>query len=182
MWKRNKLPKFCSAKILWSFFNDKKFCRKRIFWRRWKRQWYCSILNSSLVNIYFVNISYNYLLGKKKAFEFFCYLQYLSFFRQKYFLIWINPLSSNPTEWSNVLKTIRQQWSTDCLSVFDYFIKSMLKGSPLKSFLMFFFFFFFFRRLTVIILQANSQRAETPEKVIICDIKTNEQVNKMCNI
>ena len=40
----------------------------------------------------------------------------------------VNPLSANPTKWSNTLNL-----PTNCLSVFDHFAKSALKGlSPLK--------------------------------------------------
>ena len=39
-----------------------------------------------------------------------------------------NLLSANPTEWSNTRKTIRLQKPTNCLSVFDYFVGSALKG------------------------------------------------------
>ena len=38
-----------------------------------------------------------------------------------------NPLSANPTKWSNTLKTIRQQQPTNCLRVFDHFVGLTLK-------------------------------------------------------
>ena len=41
-----------------------------------------------------------------------------------YRLFAINPLSANPTKWSNTLKqTIRRQKPTNCLSVFDHFVE-----------------------------------------------------------
>ena len=40
----------------------------------------------------------------------------------------VNPLSANPTEWSNTLKTIRRLLPTNCLSVFDHFVGLALKG------------------------------------------------------
>ena len=39
----------------------------------------------------------------------------------------INPLSANPTKWSNT-QTIRRQKPTNCLSVFDDFVGLVLKG------------------------------------------------------
>ena len=40
----------------------------------------------------------------------------------------INPLSANPTKWSNTLKQFVGNLPTNCLSVFDYFVKLVLKG------------------------------------------------------
>ena len=34
----------------------------------------------------------------------------------------INPLSTNPTKWSNTLKQFVGNLSTNCLSVFDHFV------------------------------------------------------------
>ena len=45
----------------------------------------------------------------------------------------INPLSANPTKWSNTLKQFVDNLPTNCLSVFDHFVELVLKG------LMFFF-------------------------------------------
>ena len=39
-----------------------------------------------------------------------------------------NPLSANPTEWSNTLKQFVGNLPTICLSVFDHFVKLALKG------------------------------------------------------
>ena len=39
----------------------------------------------------------------------------------------IKPLSANPTEWSNTLKTIRRLLSTNCLSVIDHSVGLALK-------------------------------------------------------
>ena len=38
-----------------------------------------------------------------------------------------NPLSTNPTKWSNTLKQFIGNLSTNCLSVFDHFMKLALK-------------------------------------------------------
>ena len=39
-----------------------------------------------------------------------------------------NPLSTNPTEWSNTLKQFIGNFLTNCLSVFDHFVELALKG------------------------------------------------------
>ena len=40
----------------------------------------------------------------------------------------INPLSANPTKWSNTLKQFVGKLPTNCLSVFDHFVQFALKG------------------------------------------------------
>ena len=53
------------------------------------------------------------------------------FFRDKWSLIkagTLNPLSDNPTKWSNTLKQFVGKLPTNCLSVFDHFVKLALKG------------------------------------------------------
>ena len=40
----------------------------------------------------------------------------------------INPLSANPTKWSNILKQFVGNLPTNCLSVFDHFVILTLKG------------------------------------------------------
>ena len=39
-----------------------------------------------------------------------------------------NPLSANPTKWSNTLKQCVANLPTNCLSVFDHFVGLALKG------------------------------------------------------
>ena len=39
-----------------------------------------------------------------------------------------NPLSANPAKWSNTLKQFVSNLATNCLSVFDHFVKLTLKG------------------------------------------------------
>ena len=39
-----------------------------------------------------------------------------------------NPLSANPTKWSNTLKQFVGNLPTNCLSVFDHFVKLALNG------------------------------------------------------
>ena len=43
----------------------------------------------------------------------------------------VNPISANPTKWSNTLKQFVDKLPTNCLSVFDHFVNLALKG--LKS-------------------------------------------------
>ena len=40
----------------------------------------------------------------------------------------VNPLSANPTKWSNTLKQFVGNLPTNCLSVFDHFVGLALKG------------------------------------------------------
>ena len=40
----------------------------------------------------------------------------------------LNPLSANPTKWSNTLKQFVANLPTNCLSVFDHFMNLALKG------------------------------------------------------
>ena len=40
----------------------------------------------------------------------------------------VNPLSANPTKWSNTLEQFVGKLPTNCLSVFDDFVKLALKG------------------------------------------------------
>ena len=44
------------------------------------------------------------------------------------FLVFINPLSANPTKWSNTLKQFIGNLPTNCLSVFNHFVGLALKG------------------------------------------------------
>ena len=39
-----------------------------------------------------------------------------------------NPLSANPTKWSNTLKQFVSKLPTNCLSVFDHFVILAFKG------------------------------------------------------
>ena len=45
-----------------------------------------------------------------------------------FFTIFLNSLSANPTKWSIALKQFVGYLSTNCLSVFDQFVKLVLKG------------------------------------------------------
>ena len=40
---------------------------------------------------------------------------------------WLNPLSTNPTKWSNTFKQFVDKLPTNCLSVFDHFVGLALK-------------------------------------------------------
>ena len=48
--------------------------------------------------------------------------------RGRVFLWCINPLSTSPTKWSNTLKQLIGKLLTNCLSVFDHFVKLAVKG------------------------------------------------------
>ena len=52
-------------------------------------------------------------------------------FENEYFFRNFNPLSANPTKWSNTLKQFVRKLPTICLSVFDHFVGLTLKGSSL---------------------------------------------------
>ena len=43
-------------------------------------------------------------------------------------VLYVSPLSANTTKWSNTLKQFVGNFSTNCLSVFDHFVKLVLKG------------------------------------------------------
>ena len=49
-------------------------------------------------------------------------LWFLSIFKE------FNPLSANPTKWSNTLEQIVAILPTNCLNVFDHFVKLAVKG------------------------------------------------------
>ena len=71
---------------------------------------------------------------------FFLLLLNISYFRSYVFLtfcLWpvqipyytnVNPLSAKPAKWSNTIKQIVGNLSTNCLSVFDHFVGLTLKG------------------------------------------------------
>ena len=44
----------------------------------------------------------------------------------------INPLSANPTKWSNTLKQFVGKLPTNCLSVFTHFVGFALEGLRLR--------------------------------------------------
>ena len=45
-----------------------------------------------------------------------------------FFKALVNPLSANPTKWSNTLKQFVGKLPTNCLNVFDHFVKLALNG------------------------------------------------------
>ena len=47
---------------------------------------------------------------------------------ENFFSIKPNPLSANPTKWSNTVKQFVGNLQTNCLSVFDHFVILGLKG------------------------------------------------------
>ena len=61
---------------------------------------------ATLVNLFFFTITLEYLI----------------------FQIRLNPLSANPTKWSNTLKQFLGEQPANCLCVFDHFVGLALKG------------------------------------------------------
>ena len=55
----------------------------------------------------------------------------------------LNPLSVNPTKWSNTLKQFVSNLPTNCLSVVDHFVGLALKGLTLYQDKRLFFIFVF---------------------------------------
>ena len=47
---------------------------------------------------------------------------------QKKITFFLNPLNANPTKWPNTFKQFVGKLPTNCLSVFDYFVKLALNG------------------------------------------------------
>ena len=52
--------------------------------------------------------------------------QYLINKKEK--VLTVNPFNTNFTKWSNTLKQFVSNLPTNCLSVFDHFVRLMLKG------------------------------------------------------
>ena len=53
----------------------------------------------------------------------------------------LNPFSANPTKWSNKPKQFVGNLPTNCLNVFEHFVKLALKGLNLPKTLQLIFFF-----------------------------------------
>ena len=51
-----------------------------------------------------------------------------------YINLYIDPLSANPTKWSNTLKQFVSKLPMNCLSVFDHFVGLALKGLRSNTF------------------------------------------------
>ena len=43
-------------------------------------------------------------------------------------MVKLNPLSANPTKWSNIIKQIVGNLPTNCFGVFDHFVRLALKN------------------------------------------------------
>ena len=54
--------------------------------------------------------------------------KHLRALKSTYIIAKLNPLSAHPTKWSNTLKEFVGNLPTNCLSVFDHFVKLALKG------------------------------------------------------
>ena len=53
---------------------------------------------------------------------------FINIFLANFSIIIFKPLSANPTQWSNTLKQFVGKLPTNCLSVFDHFVRLALKG------------------------------------------------------
>ena len=62
----------------------------------------------------------------------FWFLSLISTIHDQKELVQFNPLHANPTKWSNTLKQFVSKLPTNCLSVFDHFMKLALKGLSVK--------------------------------------------------
>ena len=68
-----------------------------------------------------------------------------------------NPLGANPAKWSNTLKQFVGKLSTNCLSVFDHFVKLALKGLSSKGI---FFFVTFYLNLQMHYVESHSSHCQ----------------------
>ena len=53
---------------------------------------------------------------------------YIPMVSRRTFFFLLNPLSANPTKWLNTLKQFVGNLPTNCLILFDHFVKLTLKG------------------------------------------------------
>ena len=79
---------------------------------------FCKLINKNVSEWFLLKICIEYTLSRSTD-------------RCKYDSTLLNPLSTNPTEWSNTLKQFVGKLPTNCLSVFDHFMKLALKGLTL---------------------------------------------------
>ena len=82
------------------------------------------IIRNNLITFRNCNSARIFPLSKKNGFMFFQNIL-LSFTKEDSDLF--NPLSSNPTKWSNTFKQFVGKLPTNCLIVFDHFVKMALK-------------------------------------------------------
>ena len=78
-----------------------------------------------LINwLHIKQVSFQYQFAGAPRFFFFFFWKFLQNSLRPSF----NPLSANPTKWSNTLKQFIGNLPMNCLSVFDHFVKLALKG------------------------------------------------------
>ena len=92
----------------------------------------CHCKFSSCTRKYRILLRYVLELCAFKLFRFFFVFSF-SFILFNLFCVWnyslrLNRLTANPTKWSNTLKQFAGNLPTNCLSVFDHFVKMALKG------------------------------------------------------
>ena len=73
-----------------------------------------------------MNAQSNYIFSIASILE--EYLNHSQAYTMELFCKVVNPLSANPTKWSNTLKQFVGNLPTTCLTVFDQFVKFALKG------------------------------------------------------
>ena len=99
----------------------------------------CHCKFSSCTRKYRILLRYVLELCAFKLFRFFFVFSF-SFILFNLFCVWnyslrLNRLTANPTKWSNTLKQFAGNLPTNCLSVFNHFVKLTLKGPKRGSLL-----------------------------------------------
>ena len=132
---------FIILKILFRFNSIYPNVHILTFYRHWNFIWRCLFLVSILNKLAHVLlhpycacrlittklcISYN----PKIEFHVLYYAYYIKYSIHIKYEPWckIIPLNANPTKWSNTLKQLVTKLLTNCLCVFDHFVKLALKG------------------------------------------------------
>ena len=87
----------------------------------------------------------------------------------KSYLTCINPLSANPTKWSNTLKQFVGNFPGNCLSVFNHFVGSALKGLTIFSKFSKGKWFIYLHGLAQISLKLTTNLKVIPAKHLHCD-------------
>ena len=86
----------------------------------------------------------------------------------------LNALSANPTKWSNTLKQFVGNLPTNCLSLFDHFVKLALKGLitliTISSLIIFILILFFFQ----------IKKVGWKTSWVINSLNVSDEINKIC--
>ena len=98
---------------VWLYLDIKSMkvgARRGTWWCTYKYKWYFELQKILRCMMVYANMSFG--VQKKHV------LRFLA----------LKPLSANPTKWSNTLKKFVDKLLMNCLSVFDHFVKLVLKG------------------------------------------------------